>query len=76
MQKDYARLEADYRKTINAHRKPPHASRPTMEDVRQQLRLKNEAKHALDWFNMTNPGITTEGGSRKKRRNTLRNRKN
>jgi len=76
MQKDYARLDKDYTNAIAMRLNPNHDLRPTLDDMLQKMRLKNKAKHDLVWFNMTNPGIAAEGGSRKKRRNTLKNRKN
>lgn len=75
MQKDYARLDKEYTNSLRMRVNPNRDLRPTLEDVRQKMRLKNEAKQALEWFNMTNPGIAVAGVP-KTRRNTMKNRKN
>ena len=77
MQKDYARLDKDYTNAIAMRLNPNPDVRPALADMLHKMRLKNEAKQALDWFNMTNPGIAVAvAGAPKTRRNTMKNRKN
>jgi len=72
--KNYNRLHKEYTNTLAMRVNPNRDLRPTLEDVRQIMRLRNEAKRALDWFNMTNPGING-GALNKKRHSTIKNRK-